>query len=108
VKLALNNVTLTLNKKLAGTGVTVNTISPGMILTGALEQWLESLAAKQNLSGIEEAKKWALANTLKQTVPRIGAPEDIGYVVAFLSSPGASLISGANIRVDGGASPSVN
>jgi len=43
-----------------------------------------------------------------QLVGRIGRVEDIADAVAFLSSGRADYINGANIRTNGGASPSLN
>jgi NAD(P)-dependent dehydrogenase (short-subunit alcohol dehydrogenase family) len=39
---------------------------------------------------------------------RFGRPEDIGALVAFLASPLADFVSGANYRIDGGQCQSVN
>ena len=38
---------------------------------------------------------------------RMGYPSDIAYAVAFLASPLASFVNGANIRVDGGGNPTI-
>ncbi|CAN5248372.1 SDR family NAD(P)-dependent oxidoreductase [soil metagenome] len=108
-KTALLSLSLGLSKTLANTGVTVNTISPGMILTGALEQWLDGVAKQHGFPGDrEKATRWVLDNSMKQTVDRLGTPEDIGYTTLFLCSPRGEFINGANIRVCGGASPSIN
>jgi len=108
-KAALVNLTLALSKVLGNTGVTVNTISPGMILTGALERWLDAIAAQQGYGGDRDrATQWVLQDSLKQTVDRLGQPEDVGYAAAFLCSPRGGFVNGANIRVCGGASPSIN
>jgi NAD(P)-dependent dehydrogenase (short-subunit alcohol dehydrogenase family) len=45
-----------------------------------------------------------LAEVMPLKVKRIGRPEDIGAAVAFLASPSADYITGANLRVDGGQS----
>ncbi len=108
-KAALLNLSLGLSKVLANTGVTVNTISPGMILTGALEGWLDGVAKQQGYgTDRDKAARWVLDNTMKQTVDRLGQPEDIGNAALFLSSPHGEFINGANLRVCGGASPSIN
>lgn len=108
-KAALPNVALGLSKALANTGVTFNTVSPGMIHTEALGQWLEGVAQQQGYGNDrEKAVRWVLDNTMKQTVDRLGQVEDIGYATVFLCSPRGDFINGANLRVCGGASPAVN
>lgn len=108
-KSAVLNLSLGLSKVFANTGVTVNTISPGMIFTDALGGWLDMVAAQHGFgSDRDKAVRWVLDNTMKQTTDRLGQPEDVGYAAAFLCSPRGDFINGANIRVDGGASPAVN
>ena len=41
-------------------------------------------------------------------VGRIGSPVDVANMVAFVSSPLADFITGANLRVDGGMMPTTN
>ncbi len=41
-------------------------------------------------------------------VGRIGAPTDVANMVAYLASPLADFITGANVRVDGGMMPTTN
>ncbi|WP_276516814.1 SDR family oxidoreductase [Sphingopyxis granuli] len=108
-KAAMNNLTVSLSRAVAGTGVTANTVSAGMIETPALEDVLSGVQKRLGL-GDDRAKavKWLAETTMRQTVRRLGTPEDIGYAIAMLSSPRGDFITGANIRVDGGASPSVN
>jgi len=109
VKSAVSNLTLGLSKTLADTGITVNTISPGMIHTEALDDWFGGIAKDQGFGDDQDkVVGWVLNNVVKQTVRRLGRPEDIGYTVCFLSSPNAEFINGANFRIDGGASPAVN
>jgi NAD(P)-dependent dehydrogenase (short-subunit alcohol dehydrogenase family) len=43
-----------------------------------------------------------------KTVKRLGRVEEVANLVAFVSSPLADYINGANLRIDGGKSPSVN
>ena len=45
---------------------------------------------------------------LPNSVGRVGRVDDIASAVAFLASPLAGFINGANLRVDGGSAQSVN
>ncbi|RVT91106.1 SDR family NAD(P)-dependent oxidoreductase [Sphingomonas crocodyli] len=108
-KAAMINMTVSLSKALSRTGVTVNTISPGMIQTPAVDAWLDGIAEARGWPG-DRAKSmaWVLDNAVHQTVDRMGMPEDIGNVIALVASPLGDFINGANFRVDGGNSPAVN
>lgn len=108
-KAAMSNLTVTLSRSLARTGVTANTISPGMVETAAFASVLAGVQERQGFgSDREKAVQWLTDNVLRQTVSRLGQPEDIGFAIAMLASPRGDFITGANIRVDGGAGPSVN
>jgi 3-oxoacyl-[acyl-carrier protein] reductase len=78
--------------------ITVNTICPGLTLTKRQEELSKSRSAEKNMS-LEEY----LADSAKQIpVGRLGKPEEIGDVIAFLASERASFINGINLLVDGG------
>jgi 3-oxoacyl-[acyl-carrier protein] reductase len=108
-KAALNNFTYNLSLALKDTGVTANSVSPGMTVTPILEAWLSSMAEKAGL-GPDPVKgeKFVLENVVRLTVNRLGQPEDIADAVAFLASPRADYINGTTIRVDGGGSGAVH
>ena len=74
-------------------GIRANNVAPGAVRTPHLES---SLAAQPNPA--EAAKRLERATALG----RIGGPEEIGSVVAFLVSPAASYLTGQTIYVDGG------
>ncbi len=106
-KAAMNNFTVNLSKALSKTGITVNTVSPGLIWTPANEVFFADLAVAQGRPGEVEATLADFIATAQQTVGRVGQPRDIAAGVASLASPLADYVNGANLRIDGGHSPSV-
>jgi 3-oxoacyl-[acyl-carrier protein] reductase len=112
-KAAIVNLACGLAKALAGTGVTVNTVSPGLILTPQKltgETWLHGFAASKGWDTtlpLEELDRlWAADRGIPSGCS--GRVEHVAAVVSLLASPLGSFINGANIRVDGGQNQSVN
>lgn len=85
----------TLAYKLAGDGITLNTILPGRIATDRI---------KHLHGSIEQAQEVA-----REEVPagRLGTAEEIGAAAAFLCSARASYITGQALLVDGGLVASI-
>jgi NAD(P)-dependent dehydrogenase (short-subunit alcohol dehydrogenase family) len=106
-KAAVNNLTLSLSKALAGTGVTSNGIMPGLIYTPLIDEWFKILAKQLGSEDIEVGKDFALKNVLQQTMTRLGQPKDIAAAVCFIASPLSDFMTGTTFRIDGGATPTV-
>ena len=83
----------------ATTGVTVNAICPGWVLTPLVQQQVDARAVKEGVDG-EEAKRRLLAD--KQPSLQFTTPAQLGELAVFLCSPAADNIRGAAFNVDGG------
>lgn len=86
-------LTKTLARELAGKGVRLNVVSPGLTETGMLEQFMQGAGNPEKL---REAYRRAVP------IGRLGKPEDIAGAVLFLSSEDADFITGQVISVSGG------
>jgi acetoacetyl-CoA reductase len=86
-KAGMHGFTMALAQELANKGVTVNTVSPGYIGTDM----------------VKAIKPEVLEKIVSQIpVKRLGTPEEIGAVVAFLASEDSGFTTGADFSVNGG------
>jgi 3-oxoacyl-[acyl-carrier protein] reductase len=93
----------TIASDLAPFGITVNNIAPGPIMTDRLA---DILAARAKNLGVTPEKQLA---RLAETIPvrRLGQPNEIGDLCAYLCSTQAGYITGQTIVVDGGINRSI-
>jgi 3-oxoacyl-[acyl-carrier protein] reductase len=110
-KAALVNATVSLAKALGGTGVTVNIVSAGAVMTPAVEQHLHDIAQSRGWDtnmNLEELEKRVCKEVYPNPAGRMGRAEDVANMVAFVASPLNGFIHGANLRIDGGRVGSIN
>ncbi|MCA3241942.1 MAG: 3-hydroxybutyrate dehydrogenase [Rubrivivax sp.] len=85
--------------ELATTGVTVNAICPGWVLTPLVQKQIDARAARDGLSG-DEARVALLGE--KQPSLQFTTPEQLGELAVFLCSAAADNVRGVAWAVDGG------
>lgn len=98
VRPAVAGFSKALAREVAGDGITVNVVSPGIIATDRLRELAEHLAADTGRS--IEAELEAMGAAVP--VGRIGDPGELAAAVAFLASEPAAYMTGITLRVDGG------
>jgi 3-oxoacyl-[acyl-carrier protein] reductase len=86
-KAGLIGFTKSTAREVASRNITVNAVAPGYIATDMTDAIAENMRAK-----------------ILDQVPmgRLGTPEDVAAVVAFLASPAAAYMTGTVLNVDGG------
>lgn len=99
VRLAVLGLVKTLSRELAP-DVRANAVLPGPVETPALQNIVEDAVERGEYDSYGEG----LASYWPDDVPTgsVAQPEELGDVVAFLASPAASYVNGAQLLVDGG------
>ena len=86
-KAGMHGFTMALAQEAARNGVTANTVSPGYIATKMV---------------MAVPKKYERKSLLRSRSGRLGTPEEIGDMVAFLARDESGFITGTNMSVNGG------
>jgi 3-oxoacyl-[acyl-carrier protein] reductase len=108
-KAAILNLTVSLAKAFAGERVTVNTVSPGIIVTEATEAYFRKVARDRGWpEEWPEIERRVIADYLFNSTGRLGRPADVANLVALVASPLSDYMNGANYRVDGGSTTAIN
>lgn len=104
-KAALNAYSKALANELAPKGIRVNVVSPGVIKTPLMLEFIENMAKSSNIT--EEQAFSLVMEKVGVPMARMGEPEEVAGLVAFLVSREARYVTGVNYSIDGGALPVV-
>lgn len=98
LRAGLSALTKTQAQEFAPLGITVNAVLPGHVDTDRQTALNRRLAEKRGIPLADQVTR------VRREIPmgRLGRPEEIGDVVAFLCSERASYVTGASVQVDGG------
>lgn len=104
---SVNAAVLALTKSLAdaalAAGIQVNAVNPGAIRTDRLRKRLDDLAAREGIAPAEAESRFRHA----ERVTRVGEPEDVAALVAFILGPEGRFFHGALVDLDGGATKAI-
>jgi 3-oxoacyl-[acyl-carrier protein] reductase len=84
-------------------GVQVNAINPGRIRTGRFQKMVEAQAARTGVS-LDSALEEIIR---KANIVRLGEPEDVANLAAYILSSESRFLQGALIDLDGGQTKTV-
>jgi NAD(P)-dependent dehydrogenase (short-subunit alcohol dehydrogenase family) len=91
-----------LAKRMAGTGVTVNSVLPGPTLSEGVEAMLAEERAKTGKPIEQVAADFVKKHRGSSIIQRAASVEEIANLVTYRASPLSSATTGASMRVDGG------
>lgn len=97
-RLGVVGMAKTLAAQLAADGITINNVAPGYTRTDRVLELAQARALRQGKT-VEEI---LAETTARFPMKRMGEPEELAALVAFLASERASYITGTTIQVDGG------
>jgi 3-oxoacyl-[acyl-carrier protein] reductase len=98
VRAAVTGFAKTLANEVASSGITVNNVMPGYTKTERLDGLAANISETQGITVEEAFARWEGQSPMG----RIGEPNELAALVAFLASERASFITGTSIPVDGG------
>lgn len=91
-----------LAKRVAGSGVTVNSVLPGPTLSDGLAGWLEEERARSGKTLEAVAAEFVQAHRPTSLIQRAASVDEVANMVVYICSTQASATTGAALRVDGG------
>lgn len=91
-----------LAKRLAGTGVTVNSVLPGPTLSDGIDRLIHALPWPDDMAPEDRNTAFVLRHRPGSLIRRIATVDEVANLVVYVASPQASATTGAALRVDGG------
>lgn len=91
-----------LAKRVAGSGVTVNSVLPGPTMSDGVAVMLQSEVERTGKSLEEVAKAFVAEHRPSSIIQRAATVEEVANMIVYVCSPQASATTGAALRVDGG------
>jgi NAD(P)-dependent dehydrogenase (short-subunit alcohol dehydrogenase family) len=91
-----------LAKRVAGSGVTVNSVLPGPTLSDGVAVMLQSEVERTGKSLEDVAKAFVAEHRPSSIIQRAATVEEVANMIVYVCSPQASATTGAALRVDGG------
>ncbi|SDG80941.1 NAD(P)-dependent dehydrogenase, short-chain alcohol dehydrogenase family [Vibrio xiamenensis] len=91
-----------LAKRLAGSGVTVNSVLPGPTLSDGFRAMVDEEVKRSGKSVEQVAKEFIAANRPSSVIQRAATVEEVANMVVYVCSQQSAATSGASLRVDGG------
>lgn len=98
MRTALVGFTKSVSNELARDNVLINNVAPGYTQTERLDDLAQNLAQRNEVSVAEVFAGWEK----KIPMGRLGKPEELANMIAFLASERASYVTGVTVQVDGG------
>ncbi len=105
-KAALNAYSKGLASELGPKGIRVLIVSPGVVRTPLMEEFIDNMAEAMNIS-TDEAAKTLVEKVGNLPLGRMAEPEEVASLVGFLASDEAKYLTGTNYLADGGLIPVV-
>lgn len=96
------SMTGSLSRALAGTGVTANVISLGIIHTPGSDAELNKAAGALGMKNWQEDERKLALGFFRIAAGRVGRPEDVAAAVLYMCGPDSGFLTGAHLVLDGG------
>jgi NAD(P)-dependent dehydrogenase (short-subunit alcohol dehydrogenase family) len=91
-----------LAERMAGTGVTVNSVLPGTTFSEGVSDFVVKMGANSEMTPLEQTDAFVKQHRPTSIIQRAVLTDEVANLVVYLSSNQASATTGSAISVDGG------